>query len=188
MNSSVENICRTCMLNENKDPETINKNRVKMKITQMVPIFRTQNEAKEKFKLLELIKATIPQLKIDENDQLPKKICIECFQKIKEMYNFQVNCVNSEKKLYKMIEEQEGDTLNDFKDPEDNEALKTEFEDSFIEENSMKSDDEFIMEEEINRAAEATEEFIESCSDLSIDLVWDDDNTDSEWDPKNIAR
>lgn len=179
---SFENMCRTCMLNETS------RNKVKMKITQMVSIFTVPQEAKEKLNLMELIKTTVPQLKIDENDQLPKNLCLECSEKIKEIYNFQQNCLNNEHKFYKMLDE--GDIINQpFNETEDQEdVFKTEFDDSFIEENSMHTDEEMIMEEEINRAAEAKEEFIESCSDWSIDLVFDDDNSDADWEEKKMPR
>lgn len=188
MPSSFENMCRTCMLHETKQQEMTNKNKVKMKMTQMVSIFTIQDEAKEKLNLMELIKNTVPQIKIEQSDLLPKIVCLECSEKIKELHNFQQNCLNSEKKFYKMLEEKDT-IINPFNEKDHDDVFKTEFDDSFIEENSMQSDEEMIMDEEINRAAEATEEFIESCSDLSIDLVWDDvDNSDSEWEQKNKPR
>ncbi|XP_046803613.1 zinc finger protein 34-like isoform X3 [Lucilia cuprina] len=185
---SFENMCRTCMLNESKQQEMANKNKVKMKTPQMVSIFTVPEEAKEKLNLMELIKTTVPQLKIDENDQLPKNVCVECSEKIKEMYNFQQTCLSNEHKFYKMLEGDD-DAINPFNDTEDHEdVFKTEFDDSFIEENSLQTDEEMIMEEEINRAAEAKEEFIESYSDCSIDLVWDDDNnSDADWNEKKVT-
>ncbi|KAI8122868.1 Zinc finger protein 850 [Lucilia cuprina] len=175
-------------LKARKQQEMANKNKVKMKTPQMVSIFTVPEEAKEKLNLMELIKTTVPQLKIDENDQLPKNVCVECSEKIKEMYNFQQTCLSNEHKFYKMLEGDD-DAINPFNDTEDHEdVFKTEFDDSFIEENSLQTDEEMIMEEEINRAAEAKEEFIESYSDCSIDLVWDDDNnSDADWNEKKVT-
>lgn len=189
MSATIENMCRTCMLNNTNQQESSNKNRAKLKMPQMLSIFTIPQEAKGKLNLMELIKTTVPQLKIDENDKLPKNICLTCSEKIQDIYTFQQNCLSNEQKYYKMLGED--DTINLFHDSEKNEDIfKTEFEDSFIEETAMQSDEEMIMEDEINRAAEAKEEFIESCSDLSIDLVWDndDDNDDHEWNTKKSVR
>lgn len=187
MQTSIEKMCRTCMLNETKRQERENRTKVKMKVTRMVPIFDGPEEAKEKLNLVELIKTTIPQLKIEKNDELPKHVCLECSDKIKEIYSFQQSCIDVERKFYKMLEQEDSIKTFHETDEQDDEVFKTEFDDSFIDENSLNSKEEAIMEEEINEAAMAKEEFIESCSDWSIDLIWHD-KSDTEWDQKNMRR
>lgn len=175
------------MLNETIHQETESKTKVKMKVSRMVPIFDASEEAKEKLNLVDLIKSAIPKLKIEKNDELPKHVCLECSDKIKEIYSFQQRCIDIEQKFYKMLEQENSIYQFHGTDEQDDEVLKTEFDDSFIDESTLNSKEEAIMEEEINAAAMAKEEFIESCSDWSIDLIWDD-KSDAEWDRKNMRR
>ncbi|KAM7346466.1 uncharacterized protein ACRADG_006388 isoform 2-T2 [Cochliomyia hominivorax] len=119
----MENICRTCMLNKAKLPEMeLEFNEIKM-----TSIFNVPEEYEEEnLSIMELIKISVPQLKIDNNDILPKYICQRCLEKITDIYNFQQKCLNIEDKLYKMLKE--GDLMDSENSTEhlELEVIKTE--------------------------------------------------------------
>lgn len=167
------------MVNESKQSkDEVNKSKVKKK-TRMVSILSVPKDIKEEHSLMELLKTSAPQLKIEENDQLPKIVCLECSEKIKELYRFQQNCLSVEQKLYKMLEQQPNETFDD--NVEDVDIFKTEFDDPFMEENSMESDEDLIVEDDIKMESVEKDEFTGNGSDLSIDFVWDE-KSDSDWE------
>lgn len=171
MSPSLQNMCRTCMRNESKQQDTLNSNRIMM--SQMVSILTVPEESKDDLCLIDLLKTTAPQLIIKENDQLPKIVCLECLDKIKEIYTFQKNCLYVEQQFYKMLEQSETkDSLDDNK--YDVNFLKTELKEPYDEEIPFQSDDNEM--EDVKNV-----ELIENSINLSRDFLSNDDSG-SDWE------
>ncbi|XP_065364431.1 zinc finger protein 34-like isoform X1 [Calliphora vicina] len=169
----MENICRTCMLNKAEQPEMEQD----LNDIKMIPIFIVLEEAKkEKLSVKELITTSVPQIKIEENDQLPKSICQKCLEKIQDIYNFQQKCVNIEEKFYKML--CEGDSIDSLNCPEypDEELIKTEMVKNYLsQDDSMDyiADNDRIMEDEIS-GVDICNNFVESDCDESNGSDWEE--------------
>lgn len=143
----MEDICRTCMLNkaEHQDMEQDDGE------IRMSSIFNVPEEDQQiKLNIKELIKITVPQLKIEDNDMLPKHICQKCLEKITDIYQFQQKCLNIEEKLYKILNESDLiDPVNNT-EPLEIEIVKTEM---LNDDNSMEytcNSNEMMEKEEIN--------------------------------------
>ncbi|XP_073831475.1 uncharacterized protein [Musca autumnalis] len=192
MSLKIEDICRTCMYDGTdclKTEEISNPKQEK----EMVPLnTTTDEEGPNKRSLMDLLKVSIPQLKLQQNDKLPKNICFECANKIKEFSYFREKCLSVEQKLHELLqgqqvvstksedEEDEHPFFDIFENTieEGDKLMKSELdEDVFIDQNSFQSDqfvdDEKATEEELHVLHENEEEFIKSCSDLSIDFELD---------------
>lgn len=183
----IDDMCRTCMSDASVKME---------KEKQMVPLDSTFIEIPDEgqnISVMEVLRTSIPQLQLEQNEKLPKCICLECANKLKELHQFQQICLKVEQQFIEMLEtpapavpksDDEDSLLDIFENEleEGDKFLKAELEeDVFVDENSFQSDqfkDENVSEDilEVNE-----DDFIESCSDLSIDFVLDADS-DSDYD------
>ncbi|XP_075157326.1 uncharacterized protein LOC142230568 [Haematobia irritans] len=83
---NLEDMCRTCIFVEGSKKGDIPKI--------MVPLSNVAS----------ILKASVPQLQLSENDNLPKNICLECTNKVKEIYEFQEKCLQVERQYKEMLQ------------------------------------------------------------------------------------
>uniref|UniRef100_A0A1I8NYW4 Protein krueppel n=1 Tax=Stomoxys calcitrans TaxID=35570 RepID=A0A1I8NYW4_STOCA len=178
----VEDMCRTCMLDGTMKKEEFAKI--------MVPLSSV---------VIDMLRASVPQLKVEPNDKLPQNICLDCTNKVKEIHQFQENCLKVERQYNDMLQapvksddEQSLFDMFEKEIAEGEKLLKAELEeDVFVDEQSFHSDqfkDEGTPSDEPMEMNE--DEFIQSCSDdLSIDFVLDEDSdSDYEDSKKDNSR
>lgn len=159
------NMCRCCMI-ENTDQSI-----------EMLSIFSKLENDKN---IKEMLKEAIPRIKIPIGDKLPKKICSNCLEAVKEIYQFQQNCVKNEAKFHEMLvmkkETTPMVTVTTF-DYIDSAAPPivvpaAVMVDEFVCENPSPGSEDLKLnidkiEMELNSEVD---DFVESCSDFSLDM------------------
>lgn len=70
---------------------------------ELVPLATTTIEELN-ISIMDLLKASIPQLKLDPNAKLPKNICLDCVGRAKEFYVFQQRCLEVENQFDDILE------------------------------------------------------------------------------------
>lgn len=192
----IEDVCRTCMYDGSGSlkAEEIATGKQDKQMLPLNTIVNSNEEQTNPRTLLELLKISIPQLKLQQNDRLPKNICIECANNIKEFNYFREKCLSVERHLYELLQTSDTAAAAASKKPDDEEEhpffdmfekaldvddeklMKSEVEeDVFIDQNSFQSD-QFVDDE---MAQDNEEEFIKSVkssSDFSIDFELDTDS------------
>lgn len=135
--------------------------------TELISIY---TKLDDNFVVKELLVETIPGLKFQHNDMLPKKICINCTEALKEIYQFQQNCLKNEAKLHEIISIKHEKTNNP--------AVIIVNDTDYIEEIITKIDAEdssqnsqYVLEKlKEETETEAIEiDFVESCSEDGLD-------------------
>ncbi|XP_073831476.1 uncharacterized protein [Musca autumnalis] len=93
---SLDRMCRTCIFDGTLEYEPLIER-------EMVPLETTIIEELN-ISIMQLLKASIPQLKLDPNAKLPKNICLDCVGRAKEFYVFQQRCLEVENQFDDILE------------------------------------------------------------------------------------
>ncbi|XP_061387098.1 zinc finger protein 91-like [Musca vetustissima] len=219
MSLKIEDLCRTCMYDGTgslKSEDIQAKAKQEKQMLSLNTIVVTMDEGENKHcSILDLLKVSIPQLQLQQNDKLPKQICVECANKVKEFNYFREKCLSVERQLNELLVKtcEEGgdgggataakpedevehpffDIFEKALDVGDEKLMKAELEeDVFIDQNSFQSDqfvdDGNISAEDVLHDNYNEDEFIKSCSDLSIDFELDTDSDSDFGVKKRVSK
>lgn len=168
------NMCRCCMIEDNNDGNI-----------ELLSIF---SKLQDTISLKDILKEAIPRLKVSDEDRLPKKVCLNCLEAVKEIYQFQQNCLKNEEKFCEMLMVKKEQSEVDFSD-----TAEAYFEDIITKLDSSGSPlpDDFAREvsspafedlklniDKIEKDLNSEDDFVESCSDFSLDLEHESDEED----------
>ncbi|XP_067635471.1 zinc finger protein 91-like [Eurosta solidaginis] len=114
-------LCRTCMheLVEMSSCDTITPEQQWQSLLDVI-------EECDSLSITQLLCNTIPQIEVQLNDELPKKICCECLQKLKSAYRFQQICKQSQQHMYELVAERKTNLKILIEPPAENEKLDNE--------------------------------------------------------------
>lgn len=144
----VENLCRTCMGEEESVYITTPK---RDSNNALISIFNgpRQDVACGSITILEILQQATPQLSIDKEDLLPKSLCKNCLDKLVNIHQFQQKCLLAEQRLKDLMNEStaatgvmdsEDDPLTNSKIEEDfpglHNILKIEMDEALIDDNA----------------------------------------------------
>ncbi|KAI9583639.1 zinc finger protein 90-like [Glossina fuscipes] len=155
---AMQKMCRLCM------SETAENKKVYSK---MYSIYKAPSGEKD-VSIVELIKQTLPRLRISDKDLLPKSICENCVLKLMDFYKFQELCLKVEQKYKKfLVQEDQEDPLAKSDLPID----MKEVDEIVINMDDNLRDEDF---DGMSSISDIKDEDIKTCSEFSDDFVWSD--------------
>lgn len=173
MSVLLERMCRTCMIAKGNG-----KNRsLEQEMTSLTSLMGDK-------RIIDILRESIPMLKLDLHIKLPKIICCECREKLKEWCEFQRRCLRVEHHLKELLEaprkSDDSDSLleifeSDSRD-EDDTLLKAKMEGNCVFEEEF-IDQEIDSDDDLLDVDDSEDDLIESCcSDTSIDFILDEES------------
>uniref|UniRef100_A0A1B0ALV9 Protein krueppel n=1 Tax=Glossina palpalis gambiensis TaxID=67801 RepID=A0A1B0ALV9_9MUSC len=196
---AMQTMCRLCMAGDNKLKETIVPNNISIKeekFPEMVSIYSIPRQQNISVAIVQIIKQTIPKLHLADN-LLPKLVCTACLRKLMDLYKFQEKCLQSEQKYKKLLTEEsqkdpldKSEFLSNMKEI-DEIVVKMDLDEKLLNDSNLKDSE---IDDIISIISDIKDEDIQTCSDISVDFVWTDSNSessDSDWatdDKKNKSK
>lgn len=174
MSVLMERMCRTCMIAKGNG----NNRSREQEMTSLTSLMGDK-------RIIDILRESIPMLKLDLHIKLPKIICCECREKLKEWCEFQRRCLRVEHHLKELLEaprksDDDSDSLleifeSDSRD-EDDTLLKAKMEGNCVFEEEF-IDQEIDSDDDLLDVDDSEDDLIESCcSDTSIDFILDEES------------
>ena len=97
----IENICRTCM---GEDENFIKKSSKRRKTVSIFNVPKSMESGN--ITIMELLMLTTAQLNIEKDDMLPKILCESCLDRLLNAHEFQQMCIRVQQRFREILNEQ----------------------------------------------------------------------------------